>query len=163
VAEFSPFPELTFEELETLQNLDPEQELQTGYSAVVEAYPFGVSPRINFELGDFEVSEGGVMPLIDGKENLSQWAMATCLTEKFESPLLSEAVGMEVRAHIGETITSSLLMLVAGQVPQALKAHDRIAKVFVQRVFSIANDIYIIARYETDDEQEDDFLVRVGG
>lgn len=161
--EFSPFPELTFEELDTLQNLDPEQELQTGFTQVVEAYPYGVSPRINFERGDFEVSDGGSIPLIDGLDSLSQWVMSTCLTEKFESPLVSEAIGMEVRGLIGETITTSLMMRIAAQVAPALKAHDRITKVFVQRVFSLGNDVYVIARYETDDEQEDSVLMRVGG
>ena len=164
MADFSPFPELTFEELETLQNLDPEQELlSSGFENELEAFPYGVSPRIDFALGDLAISDGGFIPLIDGRPTLAQWVMQTCLTEKYESPLVSGAIGLEITGLIGEIITNSTLVRVAGQIPPALKAHDRIDRVYVQRVFSIQNDIYVAVRYETDEDDDSSVLLRIAG
>ena len=163
MADFSPFPELTFEELETLQNLDPELELQNGFEGDLESFPYGVVPRIDFAKGDLAVSDGGFIPLIDNRDTLSQWALQTCLTDKFESPLVSGAIGLQVVKHIGEIITSELLVDIASQIPPALKAHDRIDRVFVQRVFSIENSIYVLVRYETDEDEDSSILVKVEG
>lgn len=163
MADFSPFPELSFEDLETLQNLDPEQELQSPFTNVVEPFPYGVSPRIDFEAGDLAVTEGGRIPWLEEHNSLAQWAMQTCLHEKFESPLVSETIGMEVRKHIGETITTALLMQVAGQVPPVLKAHDRIDFVYIQRAFSLGNDIYLHVLYVTDDQESTELFIRIAG
>ena len=161
MADFSPFPELTFEELETLQNLDPEQELLSGFEGDLESFPYGVTPRIDFAKGDLAVSDGGFIPLVDNRETLAQWALQTCLTEKFESPLVSGAIGLQIVQHIGEIISTDLMVDIASQIPPALKAHDRIEKVFVQRVFTIQNNIYILVRYETDDDVDDSVLIQI--
>ena len=163
MADPSPFPELSFEDLETLVNVDPEFELTKGSAAARESFPFGVSPRLDFMLGDFALNDGGFIPLIDNHDSLAQWSIQTCLHEKFESPLVSEIIGLQVRDRIGEIITNGLMVQIALQVPAALKAHDRITKVFVQRVFAIGNDIYLMVRYETDDDVSTEFLVQVEG
>ena len=163
MADFSPFPELTFEDLETLQNLDPEQELQSQFAAVAEPVPVGGSPRIDYMSGDLAVTAGGYIPMVDEHDSLAQWAMQTCLTEKFECPLVSEAIGLEVRQYIGETITTALLMRIAAQVPPALKAHDRIERVYIQRVFALGNDIYMLVLYITDDQESSEMFFRIAG
>lgn len=162
MADFSPFPELSIEELETLQNLDPEQELaSSGFEEVEEPFPYGASPKIDFVTGDLAVSTGGRMPWTNNRDNLAQWAVATCLTEKYESPLLSGAIGLEIQDLIGLPVTQAILVNIAEQIPPALKAHDRIERVYVQRVFAIESEVYAQVRYETDEDDEQSVLLKV--
>lgn len=150
------------EDTESFANLDPELELSRGFENVREPIPFGVTWRIDFAKGDLAVSEGGAVPALDGHASLNQWAMQTCLTERFESPLLTADIGLEIRSKfIGETITPGRMVQMAAQVPAALKAHDRITRAFVQRVFSLANDVFMFVRYETDDAESGYLLVGV--
>lgn len=162
MADFAPFPELSIEALETLQNLDPEQELaSSGFEDELEPFPYGASPRIDFSKGDLAVTSGGSVPWISERVNLAQWAMSTCLTERYESPLLSGAIGLEITDLIGQPVTQSILVAIAEQIPPALKAHDRIVRTFVQRVFAIESDVYALVRYETDEDEESSVLLQI--
>ena len=163
MAESSPFPELSFEDLDSLVNLDPELELSNSFETSLEPFPYGISPSIDFMLGDLAVSEGGYIPFVEDHDAVAQWALQTCLHEKFESPLVSGVIGLEVRGRIGEIITTGLMVQIALQVPAALKAHDRITRVLVDRVFSIYSNIYLMVQYETDDQESRSLLVQVEG
>lgn len=146
----SPFPDIAVADLETFQSFDPELSLDRT-SIVQQPAPFGVTPRIDFVSGDLEVTDNGSIPWAEDHAAVAQWALQVLLTERFESPLVGDSIGISVRDHIGETIEEDLLYLIAGQIGPALMVHDRISSVDVQRVFSIENSVYIITDYVTDD------------
>lgn len=161
MADFSPFPELSLEDLETLQNLDPELELSSGFGDDVEPFPYGFSPQIDFSSGDLAIVSGGRIPYISGRSTLAQWVMQTCLTERWESPLISGAIGLEITDLIGEVITQATLVHIAAQIPSAVRAHDRVSRCFVQRIFALGSTVYVQARYETDDDDDQSVLLRI--
>lgn len=163
MADFSPFPDLLVEDIQSYANLDPELEQSRAFANVREPIPYGMTYRIDFAKGDLDVSPSGRVPVLRGQASLAQWAMQTCLTERFESPLLSGDIGLEIRdKHIGEILTPARMSQIASQIPVALKAHDRITKVFVQRVFSIGSTLYLFVRYETDDSESQQVVVGLG-
>lgn len=163
MGDFSPFPELSIEDLETLRSLDPELEITSGFEGELESYPFGFSPMIDFQSGDLALTSGARIPYTKDQNNLAQWVMQTCLTERWESPLVSGAIGLEISNLVGQVITQSTLIRIGAQIPAAIKAHDRIRRCFVQRVFSLGSDVYVQARYETDEDEDQSVLVRIEG
>ena len=151
----SPFPEFTSADIPEVQSVDPELMLRRQFADTLPPAPYGVTWRIDFMDGDIDLGSGGYMQPLNWVSSLTQWCMQTLLTERFESPLLSEDIGLEVKEkHIGMPLTPGRMYEIANQVGPALKVHDRVSKVYVLRIFVVESNLYLLVRVITDTGEE---------
>lgn len=109
----------------------------------VQRIDFGVSPRFDFDKGDFSIVSGNLELLTD-VDNLVQWVRKALCTPRYEFPIYTWQFGNELFSLIGTGLMMNVIRsLVQDYITDALIHDSRIIGINDIRVGSDENSLLV--------------------